>query len=212
MYQYAYLHGFSSGPASMKGVRLARAFDRKGVTIELPDLNVPSFADLSPKGMLGALDALDKAGPPWATWRFIGSSMGGWLAAMWAQQHPDRVDRLVLLCPGFGIQDRWANIVGQAGFEQWQRDGRIPIPDARGIPVPLHYRLVMEMEDLPRFPEVPCATLIIHGTQDVTVPIDGSRRYVAARSHVRLVEVDDNHTLLNSLDRIGKETARFFGI
>jgi len=50
-------------------------------------------------------------------------------------------------------------------------------------------------------PEVP--TIIIHGTDDVVVPLADSRDY-AARSgdHVELREVDDDHMLHNSIPAI----------
>ena len=36
-------------------------------------------------------------------------------------------------------------------------------------------------------PEVDCPTLIVHGTRDEVVPIEGSRAYAASRANVRLV-------------------------
>lgn len=61
----------------------------------------------------------------------------------------------------------------------------------------------------PAWPSVPCETLIIHGTRDPTVPIEGSRRYAAEHSGVRLVEVDDVHDLLASRELIVERALDF---
>jgi hypothetical protein len=193
-------------------VLLARTFLRRGAVLELPDLNVPSFGKLRISAMLEALDSADAASDPTVRWRFIGSSMGGYLAALWAEMNPDRVDRLLLLCPGFGLHDRWENLVGATGLAEWKRKGVLPLRDSDGRLVPVHYRLVEDMALHTRIPEVPCPTLIIHGTRDVIVPIEMSRRYAASRPNVDLIEVDDDHLLQSSLFRIEKEAAEFFAI
>ncbi|MFW5877413.1 MAG: alpha/beta fold hydrolase [Myxococcota bacterium] len=214
MYRYAYLHGFASSAASKKGVWLAEALSGDGVSLERPDLNCPSFGRLSHDAMVSALEEADReAAAKGQTWRFIGSSLGGWLAARYAELHPDRVDRLVLLCPGFGLADRWPHLVGPQAFAQWQRDGALPLPDARGEMVPVHWGFIEEARRQPAAPVVPCPTVIIHGRGDPTVPIEGSRAYAAAHSdRVRLVEVDDDHGLMASLDTIHDEVRRHFHI
>ena len=66
-YRYAYLHGFASNARSKKGLALQERFARTGVELWLPDLNRPSFAQLSHRAMLAHLDALDdveRLGPP----------------------------------------------------------------------------------------------------------------------------------------------------
>ena len=115
-YRYAYLHGFASSPLSNKGVALERLFSERGLPFERPDLNRPSFSKLSHGAMLAAVDEMDgRARAEGQTWRFVGSSLGGWLAARWAELHPERVDRLLLLCPGFHLAERWPHLVGAGG-------------------------------------------------------------------------------------------------
>ena len=48
-------------------------------------------------------------------------------------------------------------------------------------------------------------TLVVHGRNDETVPVAGSRAWAGGKRHVRLVEVDDNHDLVVSLERIAAE-------
>jgi len=92
--RFAYLHGFASGAGSRKGSRLAAAFRARGAVFHQPDLNLPSFAELTYSGMLRAVDELDRRAGDAAQggrWGFVGSSMGGWVAARWAELHPERV-------------------------------------------------------------------------------------------------------------------------
>jgi len=212
--RYAYLHGFASSPNTKKGLHLADVFAKKGLLLERPELNRPSFEKLSPAAMLAAVDALDASASADAAkpWCFIGSSMGGWLAARWAELHPERVERLVLLCPGFDLATRWLSIVGTEGMEKWRADGSLLFPDGAGVLRRVHWGFYEEGSKLPGRPEVPCPTRIYHGTRDATVPIATSRSYVSTRPHVELVEVDDEHRLTDSIDVITSGTLSFFDI
>lgn len=204
-HRYAYLHGFASGPRSRKGVALARVLGARGITLERPDLNRPSFARLSHDAMLAELDAIDEeAKREGVTWRFVGSSLGGWLAARWAELHPDRVDRLVLLCPGFDLSARWPKLFGADAMAEWAREGEMIVRDGAGDPVALWYGFYQESLRQPAWPVVPCPTVIVHGTRDVTVPVESSRRYASEHANVRLVEVDDDHEMTGSIEVIAE--------
>lgn len=209
-YRYAHMHGFASSPLSRKGTYLAKVFESVGIRMELPDLNRPSFSKLTYTSALSAMNELDSRKE--ARWRITGSSMGGYLAARWAELHPRRMDKLVLLCPGFNMGSRWPDLLGEETMKRWKKEGSLAIPDAVGKPVAVHYAFIEEARKHPPWPEVPCPTLIIHGTRDETVPVENSRRYAASRPAVRLVEVDDDHALIGSLDLIVEETLNFFGI
>lgn len=207
--RFAYLHGFASGPLSVKGRFLAERLAEKGIDLLLPDLNRPSFSRLTVSGALAAVDALVTAAPPDAAWRFVGSSFGGYVAARWTELHPGRVDRLLLLCPAFDLMDRWPDLLGAEAVERWERDGELPFPDGAGVPTPVHWAFVEDVRRHPGRPEVPCPTRIVHGTRDEVVPVEGSRRYAAERPHVSLLELDDDHALTASLETITAETVRF---
>ncbi len=208
VFRYAYLHGFASSPKSYKGMVLAKAFARHGVRLELPDLNAPSFQSLTMTDMLDAMDRLDADGD--TEWRLVGSSLGGYVAALWAQYNGLRVDRLVLLAPGFGLQDHWERLVGPGGTDRWRVSGEMEFPDAAGILTPVHWDLVEDLEMYPRIPEVPCPTLIVHGSADEVVPIESSREYARSRPKVRLVELPDGHLLHDSIFRVEAEILKFF--
>jgi hypothetical protein len=211
--RYAYLHGFASSPLAAKAVVLAEQFAARGLTLERPDLNQPSFEGLSHEACLGALDAMHRARAKdhEAKWCMIGSSFGGWLAARWAQLHPELVDRLVLLCPGFDLVKRWPVILGGEQMAKWGAEGELYMEDATGVFAPVHYGFYVESLRQPGQPVVPCPTLIIHGTRDEVVPIESSRAY-AKEHHLTLVEVDDDHSLAQSVSRIAALTVEFFAL
>ena len=207
----AYLHGFASGPLSKKGQRLARAFAARGLELRLPDLNAPSFRALGLAAMLERLDEMDASDGDDEGWGLVGSSLGGWLAARWAELRPDRVRRLVLLCPAFDLAARWPQLLPPGSMETWAREGALSMPDGAGVPQPVHYRFYEESRQQPAFPDARCPTLVIHGTRDERVPIEGSRAWVAARPNATLIEVDDVHDLLSSLDEIEARAVDLLG-
>ena len=105
-YRYAYLHGFGSSPSSKKGQHLERMFSGFGIELLVPDLNRPSFSRLSPVAILHELESLLGRDPSGPRVRLIGSSLGGWLATLFAAEHPALVDRMVLIAPAFDFGQR----------------------------------------------------------------------------------------------------------
>ncbi len=210
-YRYAYVHGFASSSKSNKGVLLAAHFARQGLKLHLPDLNWPSFEELTADGALSVLDRMDsevEGGP----WRLIGSSMGGYLAALWTQAHPEKVDKLVLLCPGFNILERWPVIVGASRIEKWRNEGVLSVPDPTGEMSDLRWEFVTSWEKYAQYPEVACETLVFHGCEDVTVPLESSRVWVANQKNARLIEFEDDHRLMGSLEQIKRVVDEYFSL
>lgn len=174
---------------------------------------MPSFSELTCTGALAAVDRLVAAhGADGRPWRLVGSSMGGWLVARWAELHPRLADRLVLLCPGFDLASRWPALLGPEKMREWEATGWLALPDTHGRPTPVHWEFYRDSLAHPAWPEVPCPTLILHGRRDEVVPVESSRRYARTRSHVRLVELDDDHGLVASSEAIAAETLRLFGL
>jgi uncharacterized protein len=203
MTQFAYLHGLSSSPLGTKAAALREAFRAEGLKLHCPDLNRPSFDRLTFDAALTALDELS-AQFPTERWRLVGSSMGGYLAARWAQLNPGRVERLLLLCPGFDLASRWPILLGAAALDTWEREGAFPIPDGTGTPVKVHWGFVTSARSHPPFPDFQCRARIIHGRQDEVVLFSSSKTYAEARPHVDLIEVDDDHRMIASLPSIKK--------
>lgn len=207
--RHVYLHGFGSSPRSLKGTALAEAFAARGVELAQPDLNVPDFTRMTHSAALGVID--DLAGPD-DHLALIGSSLGGYLAARWAELNPDRAHRLVLLCPGFDMIARWPILLGADAIARWRAHGALTFPGPDGRPTSLSWGFIEDALRHPPTPSVACPTLVLHGTRDEVVPIAGSRAWVAAHPNARLVEVDDDHALAASLSTLTGETLAFFGV
>jgi uncharacterized protein len=210
MFRYAYLHGFGSNPRAKKALELRARLAPGGVTLLAPDLNVPSFEHLSPSAMLARLDQLDAELGGHERWRLIGSSMGGWLAARWAELRPERVDSLVLLCPAFDFAALWPQLLPEGALQRWRQKGWLMLPDADQRMHPVHWAFYEESCEAITRPRACVPTTVVHGVRDERVPIDSSRRWVAANSGTELIEVDDVHSLERSIDAVeGAARARF---
>jgi hypothetical protein len=206
------LHGFASSPRSKKNVALADAFEARARTLHRPDLNRPSFGTLSFSAMLAELDRFDRDIAP-AAWSIVGSSLGGYVAALWAAAHPERVERLVLLCPAFELARRWSTLLPESELSAWKATGTHSFDDWAARPTSLHYRFVEEAMTIEPMPEPRCPIRVIHGRRDERVPIETSRRFVAHDPARRsLVERDDGHELLSDLGWLTSEVLSFFGV
>lgn len=195
----AYIHGFASGPGSRKGRMLASRLADAGLTLEIPDLNRPSFAEMTVTSALATVEELVASDP--RPWCLVGSSLGGWIASLFAARQPARVDRLVLLCPAFDLVRRWQDRVGVHSVAEWRERGYLEVDDAAGRATQLRWRFYADAESHDPTPSPPCPTLVVHGERDDIVPLTTSRAWVArAPERRRLVVVDDGHDLLADPD------------
>jgi pimeloyl-ACP methyl ester carboxylesterase len=139
----------------------------------------------------------------------IGSSLGGYLSALYAARHPE-VDRVVLLAPAFEFARRFANRIGPAEMLRWKLEGSIDIyhyVDLRERP--LGYQLMEDAVLYEEYPDVRQPALIFHGNYDEVVPPLLSERFADGRSNVVLELVDSGHDLHNVLDYMGDHTVQF---
>jgi pimeloyl-ACP methyl ester carboxylesterase len=139
----------------------------------------------------------------------IGSSMGGYLAALYGATHPE-VERLILMAPAFAFAKGWEARIGPAQVEEWRRSGFMEVFHyGDGGNRRLGYQLLDDARRYEDFPDVSQPTLIFHGAGDDVVPVELSRRFADGRANVRLEVVDSSHELLNVLDQMGAETLTF---
>jgi hypothetical protein len=162
-------------------------------------------------------EAADASAEPSARWDVIGSSMGGYLAARWAELNPERVHRLVLLCPGFDLLERLPIVFrDNALLEKWERDGSFkPGYGPDGPYSRISWEFVTDARRHPGRPRLQHPTLIFHGLADDVVPISSSRRAVAEHESARLVELvelDDGHDLVASSETIVRLTREWLHV
>lgn len=200
-----YLHGFASTPQSFKAGYLARRFSEQGWPLEIPDLNGADFRRLTLTGQLSIIEQCAGGGPV----HLIGSSLGGYLAALYAARH-EEVEKLVLLAPAFGFARLYEESLGVEKVKEWERTGALRV---------MHYGLGREtelgwqfLEDARRWEEEPVITqpcLIIHGTRDDVVPVQVSRQFARTRTCCELLEVDSDHELRDQVEVIWEAASSF---
>lgn len=215
---FLYLHGFASSPQSRKARFFKEKIELNGWHCSVPDLNVPSFEELSLAAQIDLSSELISQlnGKPFV---LIGSSMGGLLAALLEQSLRAKGSRanlkaIILLAPGFGITKRWPQIIGQEGMDNWKRTGFRPFFHyCANQELPLHFAFATDLEhyqtdnfktDIP--------TIVFHGIDDQTVPIEHARQFAQLNQSsklVQLVELNDGHELANSLDTIWLQSYQF---
>jgi pimeloyl-ACP methyl ester carboxylesterase len=206
---YAYLHGFGSNTRSKKGLALAETFAAAGVSLDILDLNQPTFARLT---LSAQLDTLTRWAADKERVSLIGSSMGAWVASRFAELNPSKIERLLLLAPGFHMVTRWPELLGDQAMTAWRTRGSLPFPDGDRVPTAIHWGFIEDALTHPTAPMPAIPTLVIHGTADAVVPVATARAWVADHPSARLIELADDHQLIASLPRITSEAFAFFGI
>jgi pimeloyl-ACP methyl ester carboxylesterase len=188
-----YLHGFASGPNGSKGSHCRAWAEAKGIAFHAPDLNLPSFEELTITAQVEAAEALLRGLREPAV--VVGSSMGGLTAAAAAYRGiPMR--QLVLLAPAFGFSQRRMN---RPEWTMYRECGEMEVfHHAYGRTQCLGPAL---MGDLPRWADdgtwqVKVPVVVIHGKRDESVPLGESQAFVVRSRNAKLMVVDDDHALL----------------
>jgi uncharacterized protein len=203
-----YLHGFASSPASRKAVFFREKLAAAGVEALVPDLAQGDFEHLTISGQLRVVEEIAGGEPV----RLIGSSMGGYLAALYAARHPE-TDRVVLMAPAFGFATRWPVSLGQQKLDEWRRTGWMEVFHyAFGEPRPVHYGLIEDGRKYEDFPDVSQPALVFHGVNDAVVPAAFSEEFARGRANVRLRLLESGHELTDVTTPIWVETERFLGL
>lgn len=203
-----YCHGFASGPLSKKGVAVREHLAKRGLDVQLLDLRVPS-----PNGLrLSRMIEVVRAAADVRTLA-IGSSLGGLTVAHAAAIDP-RIVATVLLAPAFRVSERWRARLGEEDWARWEREGTYTYDDhATGGTLDVDFGFIQDAARVDvSWPEVHVPTTIIHGRNDETVDPELSRTYARDRENVRLVEVEDDHQLLRSIDVVCFEIDRLAGL
>lgn len=212
---YIYLHGFASSPQSNKAQVFAKRFAERGLTLHVPDLNVPNFEQLTLTAMLAkTAEVVGELGE--GDVHLMGSSMGGAVALHFADRYRDaeaaRVRKLFLMAPAFDFAaNRWRDL-GADGIAQWRGTGGYEFFNyAVGGLKRVHYGL---FEDLQRYDsfgiKLDMPIMIYHGEHDESVDAEQSRRFASTRPNVDLRVVDSDHQLLDQTDVMWDAVTTFF--
>lgn len=205
--RFAWLHGFASGPTSSKGQFVRARLRDRGAELLLPDLNEPSFFELTVTRMLSQLDALLQGIEPVV---LFGSSLGGFTAATWAAGNPGRMAALVLLAPAFDLGPRWERQMG-ADAARWRAAGRFAFDHyARGGRQDLSIGFLDDAYRYESFPLPRCPTLVVQGTRDEVVDPSLAREFTRRMDgRAQLVELPEGHELNADLPALWKRIEPF---
>ncbi len=204
-----YLHGLGSGRSSFKAGFFRERFSEMGVALEQPDLSVPSLREMTVSSQLAVVEKLVPEGE---TAVLIGSSMGGYVASIFAEQFPGRVIKLVLLAPAFGFPSRWFERLPEEDAVAWKETGLRAVWDYENDREDaIGYAFAEDGLGYADFPAWRVPTLILHGRQDEVVPLAYSEEYVAMHEGAELVAYDADHSLGEVLVPMWGAMGRFLG-
>jgi uncharacterized protein len=206
--RYLYLHGFASSPRSTKARFFFDRFRECGMPLEVLDLAEDGFERLTITAQLQFVER--KAKQERVT--LLGSSLGGYLSALYAARHP-QVERLVLLAPAFHFPTQYPQRLGTDSIDQWRRTGRLAVyhyGDRRERDLGYEfYKDAIGYEAEPKFRQ---PALILHGTRDDVVPAAFSQWYAERHPNVSLELVDSGHELTDVLPVLWEKTRSFLSI
>lgn len=155
-----------------------------------------------------------------------GLSLGGWMALSYATTHPQKVDNLVLLCPG-GLAREYASflwkaiffaMLGKWGERQTMKlinGGKLPDASAPGLEKALVFTSLIgknfnpRMAKLPLFgsenlPKLEMPILAIYGENDYLLPARKSIENLTRHAPQTVAELlpDTGHVVTNQAQRI----------
>jgi pimeloyl-ACP methyl ester carboxylesterase len=204
-----FLHGFVSSAHSTKAQYLEeRLASFPHLAFGAVDFN-PTPEDFTYMTITGRIDRLRQyvLDRQIEEMQLVGSSLGGLVALHYAHRFGG-VERMLLLAPAL----TWLH-GGSADEEltQWKKTGAAPVfHPAFGQAVPLRYDLYRDGQRYSEPISPPAPTVIIHGVDDETVPVDNSRVYALTYPEgVRLIEVNAGHDLNGHLDLIWEYVQSF---
>ena len=204
-----YLHGFCSSSGSQKGVFLARRFRSLGIEVVLPDLDEGDFQNTTLSKQLALVRRLAGGMRPTLV---IGSSLGGYLAALHAAREPHSVPALALMAPAFDFANRLEASLGP-DMNQWQADGlRAFFHYREGREAPLSYGFFLDAQAYEPFPDVAVPTRVLHGRQDEVVGPALAAEFARDRPNVSVERLDTDHQMLDVTEEVWSSLSQFYDL
>ncbi|HEY4362221.1 MAG TPA: YqiA/YcfP family alpha/beta fold hydrolase [Bryobacteraceae bacterium] len=206
MSRIVYLHGFASSPQSSKAQFFRKRFEERGQTMVIPQLDGGDFPGLTITGQLRVVDQAVGNDPA----ILFGSSLGGYLAALFASRHPERVRKLVLLAPAFQFPSRWRARFSPEDLETWKQRGTLPIFHyGHKKEMGLGYQIVEDSSKYEEEPEFAQPALVFHGVQDAVVPAQMSQDFAKRHPNVQVQLFNSGHELTDVLEEMWMSTLAF---
>ena len=191
-----YLHGFASDQQGEKVLYLRDRFTAAGCAHLAFDhrghgRSSGTMKELTVSRNLEDVEAIITAhGAGYRRRILVGSSMGGQAVAWYAARHPDQIAASILIAPGFRFLDRRMKELGPQGMAKLNRDGEIAYQN-EWVCVTIGKELFEDagQYDVDRLiAAYRTPTLIIHGTNDDSVPFEDSIDFIQ-RSTARPLEL-----------------------
>ena len=210
MTEFIYLHGFASGPDSQKACIFKDHFGRAGLSLTIPDLQQDDFENLTLTKQVALVQSIIDSKPS-SCFALIGSSMGGYIAALSSETRKE-IKALYLMAPGFNFINRWMETMG------WNKNRLDSIQDLIQVyhyrynaQVDLNTNLFRDAVSWDTF-SLNCniPTRIIHGLNDETVDIQESRDFASLHPKCQLKELNSDHSLLSCINWIVEDCMDFF--
>ena len=194
-----YLHGFASSPHSRKAVFFSEKLRAAGFRVEIPDLAQSDFEHLTLRRQLNFIEDIARGRDV----ILIGSSLGGYLASLYAARHLE-AKKVLLLAPAFGFRELWIASLGPERLAEWKARGVLNVFHyGEGRELPLAYEFLEDSRGLDPFPVLAQPVLIFHGTRDSVVPIEQSLAFVRLNPQAKLVPFNESgHELTDVLDQM----------
>jgi pimeloyl-ACP methyl ester carboxylesterase len=214
-----FLHGFGSRRDGEKATCLGETLARAGIAFLAPDLqgHGESGGDLGTvtiERSIGDLlevskHALFRSAPRRV---LLGSSFGGVVSSWAAVERPGLCDRLALIAPAFGFIERHVATLSPEVAAAW-RSGRPLRVEREWFSVDLSNRILLEAEHRPwreLARRIAMPTLILHGSEDESVPVEASREFASACDSVQLEVIESgDHRLVDHKELLAKRIERF---
>ena len=196
-----YLHGFASSPQGRKIALLRERLPSDDYRLVAPDLNRPSFRELSFQAIVQeAVRAAERERPDVV----VGSSLGA-LVALEASRRGVTAP-LVLIAPALGFGRRWIEKLAQGDPVRFFHHGQ-------GKDLEIHRRFFEEMAavTVDRDPP-PQKVIVLMGEEDESVPFEGVKatweRWELSKSlapgSLFVPIPGGDHGLVGSIDRVAE--------
>jgi pimeloyl-ACP methyl ester carboxylesterase len=158
------------------------------------------------------LDYVKQRSGPYSAVYLVGSSMGGITGAWYSANRPGVVRANILIAPAFEMAGRLLLGLGPKKSQRF-RSERVIHLDTEYASFDLDYGFV---EDESRYPvsklveRLQTPTLIVHGSNDESVPCQLSRRFAAKSKVVKFIEIEGgDHRLTDHKELLFEEMIEF---